>query len=666
MGKKNSVLVIDDQVTNIRTLNQILGDECIVYAATNGQDGIKAAKQHLPDVILLDILMLDMDGYAVIEELKKSESTKSIPVIFVTSLDSKEEEEKGLAYGAADYISKPFHAAIVKRRVKNQIKLKTLQRDLEDAVIAAQAANNAKSAFLANISHEIRTPMNVIVGLTELLLEDETLTDEMKDHLEKIDIAGDILLGLISDVLDITKIESGKLTLTPARYDMAKLLSDIVTLNITRIEEKPITFKLIIEGDLLSELYGDDLRVKQVLNNLLSNAFKYTKVGAVTLTVRCERAGEKDVRLIVSVTDTGIGIRQEDIKKLFQAYNQVDTQANRHIEGTGLGLSITKGLSELMNGEITVESEYGKGSTFNVSLLQGFVSKEIIGKETADALRDLRYKDRNQSGLKLVRPDLSYIRILVVDDHQPNLDVARWMFGKYRMKVDCVTSGQESITKIQLGEPVYDAIFMDHMMPGMDGIEAVRLIRSLDSEKARTIPIIALTANTVVGNERLFLENGFQAFLSKPVDLVKLDAVIRQWIMKDGDASVPADKTSDSHSSPAVIDIPGVNAKLGLLLYENDRQMYLDVLRSFADSILAETDKLCNVSADSLPAYAIDVHTVKGSGASIGARDLTDLASRLEMMAKAGDLSGVLSDNEKLICDVDKLVADVREWLSRV
>jgi CheY-like chemotaxis protein len=270
------------------------------------------------------------------------------------------------------------------------------------------------------------------------------------------------------------------------------------------------------------------------LNNLLSNAFKYTKEGAITLGVDCQWDGRRhDGYVWVSfyVSDTGMGIRKEDVAKLFTDYNQVDTRANRAIEGTGLGLSITKKFVELMDGEITVESEYGKGSTFRVRIRQGFIAGKSIGKEIVESLSSFRYSDeKRQAQKKLMRPDLSYAKVLVVDDFPTNLDVAAGMLRKYQMRVDCATSGQESIDLIAAGEPVYDAIFMDHMMPGMDGVEAVKAIRALDTAYAQDIPIIALTANAIAESEKMFMENGFNAFLPKPFNVMTLDSVVQRWV----------------------------------------------------------------------------------------------------------------------------------------
>jgi signal transduction histidine kinase/CheY-like chemotaxis protein len=406
----------------------------------------------------------------------------------------------------------------------------------------AERTSEAKSHFIANMSHEMRTPMNAVVGLTDLMLDDETVPVAVKEMLKKINSAGETLMGFINDVLDISKIEAGKLELLPVQYNMASLLNDIITLNLIRAQNKPIALKLNISEDLPSSLFGDDLRVKQILNNLLSNAFKYTKEGTITLGVDWEeiKNGElggasplESLFVTFAISDTGIGIRKEDIDKLFSDYNQVDTRANRTIEGTGLGLSITKKFVELMGGEISVESEYGTGTTFRVRIRQEIAASMPIGKETVESLSSFRYSDKKKRAQsKLLRPDLSYAHVLVVDDFSTNLDVAAGMLRKYKIQVDCVTRGQDAIDRIASQEPPYDAVFMDHMMPGMDGVEATAKIRALGTKYAQDLPIIALTANAVTGTEQMFLTNGFNAFLSKPLNVMSLDAIVRRWIEK--------------------------------------------------------------------------------------------------------------------------------------
>ena len=415
------------------------------------------------------------------------------------------------------------------QNVRNRLAIQN--KELRIAVENAEKANQAKSIFLSNMSHEMRTPMNVVVGLTDLMLEEDDPTINLKNNLKKISTAGNTLLGLINDVLDISKIEAGKFELTSVQYEIPSLLNDIITLNMIRIESKPLAFRLDINENLPCILCGDDLRIKQIINNLLSNAFKYTQKGTVTLGINCEREGADDVRMSVWVSDTGIGIREEDLKKLFTDYSQVDVLANRQIEGTGLGLSITKMLVNQMDGEIFVESKYGEGSTFRFHIIQKFVSDRAIGAETTENLRNFRYaEDKRKAAKNLVRPDLSYASVLVVDDMPNNLDVASALLGKYKMRVDCVSSGQEAIDRIIDGEPVYDAIFMDHMMPVMDGVEATMKIRAIGTKYAMTIPIIALTANAIAGNEQMFLSNDFQAFLAKPINVLSLDSIVQRWV----------------------------------------------------------------------------------------------------------------------------------------
>jgi PAS domain S-box-containing protein len=419
----------------------------------------------------------------------------------------------------------------ITRRKAAEEEAKKASAEAMKAYASAETASKAKSRFIANMSHEMRTPMNVIVGLTDLLLEEDDVTGKTRETLEKINTAGDTLMALINDVLDISKIEAGKLELMPVPYDMVSLLNDIIALNIIRIEEKPISFKLDISEELPCSLFGDDMRIKQILNNLLSNAFKFTKNGTVTLGVECRR--EKDeVHVSFSVSDTGIGVREEDLAKLFTDYNQVDNLANREIEGTGLGLSITKRFVELMGGEITVESEYGKGSTFRMRIRQGFITDQVLGRETVQRLCGLHYLDKKKKPQgKFSRPDLSYARVLVVDDFPTNLDVAAGMLRKYKMQVDCVMGGREAVSRITAGDPVYNAVFMDHMMPDMDGMEATAAIRALETAYAHNIPIIALTANVVDGNGQMFLDNGFDAYLPKPFSVMSLDSVVQRWIM---------------------------------------------------------------------------------------------------------------------------------------
>jgi len=539
----------------------------------------------------------------------------------------------------------------------------TQRKLMEEAI---QAASQAKTSFLANMSHEIRTPLNVVIGLTNLILEDEHLDDHVAVNLTKISSAGTTLLSIVNDILDFSKIESGKLEITPVDYYMPSLLNDIITLVITRLGEKPIKFYLDIRDDLPANLHGDDLRVKQIFTNMLTNAIKYTRQGSIELTIRSTRDGNS-VWMDVSVKDSGIGIHKEDMDKLFSDYNQVDTKANRSIEGTGLGLAITKRLIELMDGEIRVESVYGNGSTFHLHFRQGYVNDMTIGSDIASKLRCFCYADEKHIGTKkFVRLNLSYAKVLVVDDMQTNLDVATGILHSYKMQVDCVDNGHDAVERIRAGTPVYNAVFMDHMMPGMDGIETVDRIRALGTEYAKNLTIIALTANAIHGTDKMFYEHGFQAFITKPIDVIEMDNIVRKWVRDPTREEVPvSDESSASgvSSENMVIEIPGLDTKKGLNLYVGDTKVYIPLLRSYVTNTPTLLDKLRNVTDENLSAYVINIHGLKGTSAGIGAEAIREAALKLETMSRAGDLKGVLARNGKLIKDAEAIVANVKAWL---
>jgi signal transduction histidine kinase/DNA-binding response OmpR family regulator len=598
------------------------------------------------------------------------------------------------AFLTADFIARPFER-------------------MEELTLTAKSASEAKSHFLANMSHEMRTPLNAIIGFAELELgkdqEGEVRTSSSagvrkddaspRESLEKIYSSGVTLLGLINDILDISKIESGKFELVPVNYDTPSLLNDTVALNIVRIGRKPIAFKLDIYETLPARLFGDELRIKQILNNLLSNAFKYTKEGTVILHIRCER-DDAGVWMTCSVSDTGMGIREEDIGRLFSDYNQADVRSNRHIEGTGLGLAITKRMVEMMGGTISVESEYGQGTTFTVRFLQGFINDAVIGKKVAENLKEFRYtmarQDRNK---QLVRAYIPYAKVLVVDDVATNLDLARGIMKPYGMIVDCVGSGKAAIDLIRKGEPRYNAIFMDHMMPGMDGIEAVRIIRNeIDSEYARTIPIIALTANAIIGNDELFLNNGFQDFLTKPIDIMKMNEAINRWVRdKNQEKELGLDMGTrlaeeiggnmmtnqnngmkNRYALPdqretavgfpllltdmiRTIPVEGLNAEKGMERFGGDGKIYMDSLRSYA--IHTPSLLVAARSVAPLENYAITVHGIKGSSYGISADTVGQWAEKLERAARAGDRAFIEKENDRFIGAAGKFIADLTNLL---
>jgi signal transduction histidine kinase/ActR/RegA family two-component response regulator len=410
-------------------------------------------------------------------------------------------------------------------------------RELEIQTSRAESASRAKSEFLAHMSHEIRTPLNAIIGFSEVELQKRP-AGETGNNLEKINDSGSILLGIINNLLDISKIESGRFELNLVEYGLLSLLNDVINLNRVRIGTKPVSLEVEIDETMPSGLYGDELRVKQILNNLLSNAIKYTETGTVTLTAGWERKGG-GAEITYTVRDTGKGIREEDVPTLFLEYIRLDQKSNRNIEGTGLGLTITKQLAEMMGGDIAVESVYGAGSTFTVRILQGLKDGAPVGKSAAENLKHFGRRPEHRELVKnLVRVQLPGVYVLVVDDVVSNLMVAKGLMEPYGLNVYLVKSGRQAIDLIRKGKIHFDLIFMDQMMPDMDGIETVGHIREWEREQnvspvsPKGIPIIALTANALKGNDAMFREHGFQDFLSKPIDILELDEILRKWAIK--------------------------------------------------------------------------------------------------------------------------------------
>jgi len=413
--------------------------------------------------------------------------------------------------------------------LETTVKERTLELEEQTAIAVEQRAiavqaSRAKSEFLATMSHEIRTPLNAVIGLSEIELRDGP-SGSSRENIAQIRQSGASLLGIVNDILDISKIEAGSFGLVPAEYEAASFIGDTVNINMVRCAYKPICFVLEIGGDFPAKLIGDELRVKQVLNNLLSNAVKYTDEGTVTLCMAWSAHGAGTARLVFTVRDTGIGIRVEDIRKLFTSYAQLDTGAKRKAGGTGLGLAITKNLVEMMGGTISVESEYGKGSVFTAEIIQGIAEYKPIGDETAEALRNFSYASERKE--KSVVPSwLPQAQVLVVDDLPANLLVAQGLLAPYGLQVDTAASGREAVELARNNS--YGLIFMDHMMPEMDGIETAGAIRKIEGYDH--IPIVALTANALRGMREYYLEQGFEDYLSKPINPDALDAIINKWL----------------------------------------------------------------------------------------------------------------------------------------
>jgi len=638
--------------------------------------------------------------------------------------------------------------------------------ELEEQIIIAEAASQAKSNFLAKISHEIRTPMNAIMGMTELNLR-EDMTDAAREYNFVIKQAGENLLSIINDILDLSKIEKGQFEIIPEEYSFSSLASDVISIIKTKVFDSRLRFIVNIDADIPNLLFGDSLRIRQVMLNLLSNSIKYTEKGFVSLSVSGEIT-DNIVSLLIKVEDNGRGIKQEDIAMLFQEFVQLDLKANKGIEGAGLGLAISRSLVNSMGGEISVESIYGKGSVFTVRLPQEirgreklalvensedkaaliFERREVninsvlltmenlgvyckivssksefysqlisgrynfvfissvfynnikkryleIGSEAkivllsdfgeivenknvsiipvpvysipiANALNGTldKINHKGTAAARFVAPAAS---ILIVDDIGTNLRVAEGLMLPYEMQIDLQKSGIEAIEAVK--EKHYDLIMMDHMMPEMDGIETVAHIRKIESY--RNVPIVALTANAVVGTREMFLENGFNDCLFKPIDTLKLYAVLEKWIPKakqelragkpEEAADLIKEKTQDLN-----IKIEGVDIKKGVNMSGGALDDYLEILTIFSGDA---TQKIKEIKAcmetDNWNLYIIYVHALKSATANIGAGELSEAAKELEAAGKREDFAFIKARNAKFLNDVETLLNNITLALSK-
>jgi signal transduction histidine kinase/CheY-like chemotaxis protein len=650
-----------------------------------------------------------------------------------------------------------------------------LYRQLE----IAREASSAKSDFLAKMSHEIRTPMNAITGMAELALREE-MPQTVHDHILTIKQAGNNLVSIINDILDFSKIEAGKLEIIPGNYLLSSLINDTVNIIRMRIMDKPMRFFTNIDGSIPNNLIGDEVRLRQILINLLSNAVKYTEKGHIGLSITVDKREDKQIWLRIAVSDTGKGIKPADQTKLFDEFVQVDMKKSQNVEGTGLGLSITKLLCIAMGGNISMESEYGKGSVFTALIPQGFETetpfaavdepekKNVLvyegrfiyamamswslknmgvpftmvstlddfaealnsgewyyvfsgyglyekiapviekgnfpgGKKPPLALMVEWGTEAYIPGIRFVsipvqslsianvlngRADSkSYIknsgitlftfpraRILVVDDIATNLKVVEGLLAPYQATVDTCLNGLKAIELVKhsaLEKREYDIVFMDHMMPEMDGIETTAVIRLWEKQKQekksessrKQIPIIALTANAVVGMREMFIENGFNDFISKPIDVSKLDEMLNRWIPEEKRA-MSNEQLPDKNTYSSLLYIPGVDTAKGIVMTGGTVDAYTEVLSLFCKDAQDRLPLLQKTpDSDNMKTFVTQVHALKSASASLGAQTISSKAAELEKAGKAEDMPFISEHLPSFAQQLKELTENIRNTL---
>ena len=518
MNKTNEpsrILIVDDMPINLELMKSILfGEEYMIVTSKTGTSAMAKANANVFDLILLDIVLPDIDGFEICRQIKNGTKNQETPIIFLTAQREKESIIKGFQLGAVDYILKPFSDEELLARVNLHLALKKTQEELKEARNVAEGLAKAKAMFLANMSHEIRTPLNGIVGMVDIL-KNTDLDEQQKEFLDIVDVSSENLLMIINDILDYSKIEAGQIAFEKIKFNIRQEIDEVKKLLYYKSNEKKLEFSIEVDSKVPKMLLGDPLRLKQVLINLSNNAIKFTTEGFVKIKVSLEKAIVQQYKLYFEVQDSGIGISKENQKKLFQSFSQADASTTRKYGGTGLGLAISKKLTQLMNGEIGVNSVEGEGATFWFNAV--FDGAEIVSA-----------KDEVNESADIQEIDQMKLKILLAEDNIINQKVCVLNIRKLGHEVIAASNGIEAVELF--ANMNFDMVLMDIQMPGMNGLEATKAIRKMEKENGvdKKVPIVAITANLFKDDVKKFLNNGMNDHLGKPFKPSDLEMVIQK------------------------------------------------------------------------------------------------------------------------------------------
>ncbi len=554
------------------------------------------------------------------------------------------------------------------------------QGKLLEEKVRAESANNAKSDFLANMSHEIRTPINAVLGMNEMIIREDNKALDLSERdplavqgaLENISVyAGDVkkaghnLLAIVNDILDFSKIEAGRMDIIEAPYQLSSLINDINNMILFKAQDKSLKFTVEVDPSIPDELSGDEIRIRQIITNLLNNAVKYTEKGSVSLKLRGKKQSDGALTLTIVVWDTGIGIKPEDKEILFNKFQRLEMERNSTVEGTGLGLAITQHLIELMGGTIDVESEYGKGSIFTVTIPQKIVSDNPIGD----------FQTRLNENLPGERPYRESFRapdaaILVVDDTRINLTVAVNLLKNTKIKIDTAISGAEAVS--MASKTRYDMIFMDQRMPEMTGTEAFHEIRNTPDGASRDVPVVCLTADAVIGAKERYLSEGFSDYLTKPIDNYALEKMLMKYLPEDKIELVTEELTDDSGEFGEEMDYfatlrsVGIEPKNGLKFCQDDEAFYRVMLAEYAYGELEKAHNLQkSYESENWHDYSIYVHALKSSSKMIGASALSMRAAKLESAANSEDFGTIRTEHDSMMEEYEVMTAVIRSAIPK-